>query len=44
MKLFSVATFDQHLTINDRTLVGNDKTLAQLRVEPQSIITLKVSY
>lgn len=42
MNHFNVAPFDQHLSIDDRQLLNNEKTLAQLRVEPFTIITLKV--
>lgn len=43
MNLFNVPTFDQNLSIDERPLTSNNQTLAELRVEPHCIITLKVS-
>jgi hypothetical protein len=43
MKLFHVAPFDQHLSVDGRDLVDNDATLGSLQVYPDSVILLKVS-
>ncbi|XP_054160451.1 ubiquitin carboxyl-terminal hydrolase 48-like [Oppia nitens] len=44
MNIFKVATYDQHLSLNSRPLetYNNSKTLAELHVEPFSLITLTV--
>ena len=42
MKAYNVAPFDQQLTLEDRLLEGNEKTLAQLRVFPGNVINLRV--
>jgi hypothetical protein len=44
MKLFHVAPFDQHLSIDGRDLVDNNATLGSLQVYPHSVILLKVSH
>ncbi|KAJ9575789.1 hypothetical protein L9F63_007330, partial [Diploptera punctata] len=41
MKLFHVAPFDQHLSIDGRDLTDNNATLGSLQVYPDSIILLK---
>ena len=46
MKEFKVATYDQHLWFEDDhhlQLEGNDKTLAQLNVYPETTLLLRVS-
>ena len=42
MKLFSVAPFDQHLTLDGQALEGDMESLAALNVFPGSILYLKV--
>ena len=44
MHAFSVAPFDQILILNGRvlTIESNDTVLADLGIEPESIITLRV--
>ncbi|CAG2108466.1 unnamed protein product, partial [Medioppia subpectinata] len=42
MNIFRVAPYDQNLSLNDKPLDANNKTLAELHVEPYSIITLTV--
>ncbi|RWS31767.1 ubiquitin carboxyl-terminal hydrolase 48-like protein [Leptotrombidium deliense] len=41
MSEFKVATYDQHLYLNDSPLEGNEQTLASLNVEPNSLIYLR---
>lgn len=43
MSEFKVATYDQHLYLNESPLEGNEQTLASLHVEPNSLIYLRVS-
>ncbi|KAI1301417.1 Ubiquitin carboxyl-terminal hydrolase 48 [Halotydeus destructor] len=42
MDKFKVATYDQHLSVNDVPLENNDKTLAELNVYPDSFVLLRV--
>ena len=45
MRLFSVAPFDQNLTLETGQCLDDDKaTLADLRILPGSLIYLKVSW
>ena len=41
MELFKVAPFDQNLCMNGTKLLENSKTLAELKVKPQSLIYLR---
>ncbi|XP_067138768.1 ubiquitin carboxyl-terminal hydrolase 48-like [Centruroides vittatus] len=41
MKVFSVAPYDQHLTLNGRPLLNNQATLTDLCVFPESLILLR---
>ena len=43
MNLFSIATFDQNLSVDGRPVTDNDATLGQLRFYPGCIVTVKVS-
>lgn len=45
MQHFNVATYDQILILNDRELNSqqNNWTLAELEIEPYSVIVLRVS-
>lgn len=46
MDHFKVPTFDQMLLVNDRVLLSshNNQTLAELEIEPNTVITLRVSF
>ena len=41
MEEFKVPTYDQNLLLNDVQLVGNELTLSQLKITPNSLICLK---
>ena len=43
MNVFKVPPYDQNLFLNDIPLKGNDRTLAELNIIPNSLIYLKVS-
>ena len=44
MQHFNIATFDQHLIFQNKLLLShyNNMTLAELEIEPNSILVLKV--
>lgn len=41
MEEFKVPTYDQNLFLNDVPLVGNELTLSELKITPNSLICLK---
>lgn len=41
MEEFKVPTYDQHLLLNEIPLEGNDLTLSELNIVPNSLICLK---
>lgn len=41
MKVFSVAPYDQHLTLNGRPLLNNQATLTELCIFPESLLLLR---
>lgn len=43
MAVFKVAPFDQHLYLEDQCLNDNNKTLAELNITPEAVISLRVS-
>lgn len=42
MEEFKVPTYDQHLFLNEKSLEGNETTLSELNIIPNSLICLKV--
>lgn len=42
MKIFKIPPYDQNLSLNELQLEGNEKTLAELNIIPNSLICLRV--
>lgn len=42
MEEFQVAPYDQDLFLNEVALMGNDRTLGELNITPNSLIYLRV--